>query len=457
MNAHRYLILGNGAAGVTAAEEIRTRDPHGHITIVSAEPYPMYSRPGLAYVIINEVSDQQVIARRPEWYAQHRIGVVQGKAAHVDTITRQVRLEDGGLLAYDRLLIATGARAVSLPNPGAHLDGVVYLDTLDGAKELLIKTKSAKRAVVAGGGITALEMAEGLAHHGVDTHYLVRKKGLWSAVLNDTESALLEQRVIGHGVTVHYNTEIAGILDDGAGRVAGVKFTNGETFACELVGAAIGVKPVIEFVAGSAIKTDRGLLVNEYLETNVPDVYAAGDCAQVWDRWSKKHLLDILWPTAIAAGSVAGANMTGAHDAYLKGTPFNVCLLFGLHITACGQLGGTRDSAEAEVLQHVDRGTSEVWATNPHNYASAWAQDGANTVRLVLDGDVLAGALVVGKQTLADPLRDLIEHQVNVADLRPYMRTGGPVMNDMIEQFWRRRQVAQAARKTGPLKLQFAK
>lgn len=446
---NRYVIIGNGAAGVTAAEEIRARDPQGNIVIVSAEPYPMYSRPGLAYLLLNEVSDKQVIARKPEWYTGQRFMLIFSRAVKLDTAARYVHLEDGRAVRYDRLLIATGARAAPPPYPGASLDGVVYLDTLDGTKELLQKAKTAKRAVVIGGGITALEMADGLAHQGVETHYFVRKSALWSAVFNDSESRLLEHHMTAHGVTVHYNTEAAEILGDGQGRVAGVRLANGETFACDLLGAAIGVKPQWTIVQDTPIQTDRGILVNEYLETNAPGIYAAGDCAQVWDRWTNKHMLDSLWPTAVASGRIAGANMAGAKQAYVKGTPFNACLLFGLHITAIGQLGAS-DDAEPEVVQHISRGYSEVWATRPAPYASAWAQDGPNTVRLTLSGDFLVGALIVGQQTLADPIRELIEKQIDIRPLRPYFRTGGPMMTQMIEQYWEK---PKSPGKTAPLAL----
>lgn len=444
----RYLILGNGAAGATAAEEIRKHDMRGEIVIVNAEKYPMYSRPGLAYVIINEIPAQQVIARQPEWYEEKRIRLVFGAAAKLDVTARCVQLADGKTLDYDRLLIATGARAVPLPYPGADLEGVVFLDTLDGTKDLLKRAKKARRAVVIGGGITALEMAEGFAHQKVDTHYFVRKDTLWSAVFNKAESQLLAERMEHHGVHIHYNTEITEVLGDRHGRVCGVKLNTGETFACDLLGAGIGVKPQLDIVRDTPIKVDKAVLVNEYLETNVPGVYAAGDCAQVWDRWTQKHSLDVLWPTAIAAGRAVGRNMARGeaqpHEAYVKGTPFNACLLFGLHITAIGQLGGARDAAEPEVFQHMSRGSSEVWTTTPHAYASAWSQDGPNTLRLALSGDRLVGALVVGNQTLADPLRDLIELQADIRPLRPYLQSGGPQMAETIHKYWRLTQMRVA-------------
>ncbi len=433
----RYLIIGNGAAGATAAEEIRRRDAHGQIVIVSAEKHPMYSRPGLAYVIINEIPDRQVMARQAEWYEEQRLKLVYGAATKVDAAARYVQLAEGKTLNYDQLLIATGARAVALPYPGANLDGIVYLDTLDGAKDLLKRVKRAQRAVVIGGGITALEMAEGFAHQKVETHYFVRRDTLWNTVFNKAESELLAERMEEHGVHIHYNTEITEVLGDQRGRVSGVRLTHGEILHCDLVGAGIGVKPQLDLVRDTPIQTDKAILVNEYLESSVPGVYAAGDCAQVWDRWTQKHTLDVLWPTAIAAGRVAGCNMTGGREAYVKGTPFNACLLFGLHITAIGQLGNHRAETEPEVVQHLSRGASEIWATRPHAYSSAWAQDGPNTLRLILSGNRLVGALVVGNQFLADPLRDLIETQADVGPLRPYFQVGGAKLAARVHQYWK--------------------
>ena len=442
----RYLIIGNGAAGVTAAEEIRARDPGGAITVVSAEAHPMYSRPGLAYAILSEIPTAQVVARRPEWYVQQKIALVYDRAVKLDTAARQVHLARRAALPYDRLLIATGARAAALPYPGAALAGVVYLDTLDGTQELMRQLKGAKRAVVVGGGITALEMTEGFAHQRVETHYLARRDTLWSAVFNETESQLLDHHMQAHGIRIHYNTEITEVLGDQKKRVTGVKLNSGDVLPCSVVGAGIGVKPELDWLKGAPLKIERGLLADEYLETNIPGVYVAGDCAQVWDRWTNKHLLDALWPTAVAQGRVAGANLAGVHEVYAKGTSFNACLLFGLHITAMGQIGGGRDE-EAEIVQHtLSRGSSEIWGTRPHSYVSAWTHAGDNSLRLMLDGDRLAGALVIGEQSLADPLRDLIDWQVDITPVRPALLAGGSELPGQILAFW---QEARAQRPNG--------
>ncbi len=439
MSATRYLIIGNGAAGVTAAETIRNHDPAGLITIVGAEPHPMYSRPGLAYVLLDVISPKQVIARQPEWYAQHRCQWVHGRAVQIDHLRRQVGLDNGYNLPYDRLLIATGARATPAPYPGKELQGVVFLDTLDGTTDLIRRAKKAKRAVVIGGGITALELTEGLVHRGVETHYFVRRDRLWSQVFNTVESKLLEHQMQEHGVIIHYNTEAMEILGNKRGRVRGVRLKSGEEFKCDLVGVAIGVKPELNLVGAAPIKVDRAILVNEYMESSVSHIYAAGDCAQVYDRWTEQHMLDILWPSAVAEGRTAGLNMTGQRHAYVKGSPFNACLLFGMHIATMGQINPRRDSAaadEPEIIQHLSRGSSEVWFTRPRLYASAWSEDGPNTVRLVLSGDYLVGALVIGDQSLADPLRYIIENQINVRQLSPALRAGGVVLRQAVAQFW---------------------
>lgn len=444
--SQRYLIIGNGAAGATAAETIRQHDPIGEITIVTAEPYPMYSRPGLAYVLNNAIPAKQVFCRTLAWYDQLNLTLVLGKATQVDVLMQSVKLEDGRALPYDRLLIATGARATPPPYPGHDLQGVVYLDTIDGTNELIEQAKRAKRAVVVGGGITALELTEGLSHRGVETHYFLRRDRLWSQVFNDDEARLLEKIMRAHHVHIHYNTEVMEIIGDRRGRVREVKLQDGSTFKCDLLGVAIGVKPPLDLVQNSPIQTDRSILVNEFMETSVPNIYAAGDCAQVYDRWTEKHMVDILWPSAVAEGNAAGLNMVGKRHAYIKGSPFNACLLFGLHITTIGQINPRHEGdEEVEVLQHISRGSSEVWYTHPRTFRSAWAADGDNTVRLVLNGDLLVGAVVIGEQNLADALRYLIEHQVNIHHLRADLAAGGETLKQSVLRFWRQLQAAVPA------------
>jgi NAD(P)H-nitrite reductase large subunit len=434
----QYVIIGNGAAGITAAEELRRRDARASITVCTDEHFPMYSRPGIAYILIDEVTVEQSIARKPEWYQQQRIGLVYSRAERIDFDRRLVQLANGRDLSYDALLIAVGARAVPGSFPGSDLDGVVYLDTLDNTIDVMRRAKAARSAVVVGGGITAMELTEGLAHFGVETHYLSRRTNLWSALLNDTESKLVETQILHHGVHIHYNREIAEIIGEG-GHVVGVKTNKGEFMPCQIVGVAIGVKPNLALAKGTPLKVDRGLLTNEYLQTNMPGVYAAGDCAQIYDVWSGEYRVDSLWPTAIASGTVAAINMTGTQQPYHKGVPFNAALLFGVHLTAIGQVAaaGRGDEADAEELSYISRGSSEVWTSSPGSgYTSAWAEDGTSSQRLVVRENTIVGALLLGNQRLADPLRDLIDKRVDIAPIRSRLLAGGPTMASAVMEAW---------------------
>lgn len=435
----RFVIIGNGAAGITAAEELRRRDPRADITICTDEPYPMYSRPGLAYVLINEVSAQQAMARKPEWYQQQRIELIHSRAVSLDFKRQLVSLANGRGLLYDALLIAVGATAVKAPFPGGDLDGVVYLDNLDNTLDILKRVKTARAGVVVGGGITALELTEGLAHHDVETHYLSRKNNLWSALLNDQESKLVERQMIHHGALIHYQREIAEIIGRD-GRVAAVKTTKGEEIPCEIVGVAVGVKPNLGLVKGTPLEIDRGLLTDEYLQTNIPGVYAAGDCAQIYDAWSGEKRVDSLWPTAVASGRVAAQNMLGLRTPYVKGVPFNAALLFGLHLTAIGQVAAAgRDDAEAEELSFISRGASEVWTSSSGSgYTSAWADDGTSSQRLILRNNTIAGALLLGNQRLADPLRDLIDRRVDISHIKDRLLKGGTALAVAVMDEWTR-------------------
>lgn len=442
----RYLIIGAGPAGVYAAEAIRRMDAAGEITILTDEPYPFYSRPGIAYLLIDMVSAEQLIARRPDHWERLRINLLIGARAERILPTEQhVLLADGRLLPYDRLLIASGAMAVSpLTFPGGDLDGVITFDTLEDARDLLRRARTARQAVVVGGGITAMEVVEGLAHHGVETHYLLRKDTLWSSLLNRTESGIIERQIIAHGVRLHFNEEIAAI-EGQDGRVAGVLLKSGKRLPADIVGVCIGVRPNLALVKDSGLAVDRGIVVDEYLRTNLPNIYAAGDCAQIYDRWSGEHRLDSLWPSAVESGRMAGVNMAGGETPYIKRVPFNAALLFGVHLTAIGQVGAARhekaevEEDEGEELAFISRGSSEVWTANPGGgYVSAWAQHGPSTQRLVLRENRIVGALLLGNQDLADPLRDLIEHQVDISPERAALLSGGARLEDAVYRAWQR-------------------
>jgi NAD(P)H-nitrite reductase large subunit len=346
--------------------------------------------------------------------------LIHARAEAIDPETHAVRLAGGRLLPYDVLLMATGSKAVLPDVTGIELDGVVTLDNLPDTRAILGAVRRARRvgsrgggAVVVGGGITALEMVEGFLGRGLRTHYLMRHDRFWSNVLTQRESDLLLGRLREMGTHIHAGSELV-CINGRAGRVIGVETSRGETIPCGIVGVAVGVRPQLELARGAGLQVDRGVLVNDGMHSSKTDVYAAGDIAQVVDRWTGQALLDILWPAAIATGRVAGANMAGDDVHYRKGAPFNVARLADMPIAIIGQAGTGR--ADADTLA-TGRGASEVWDTQ-QPLLNVVATDPPELQRWVLRLDRVVGAVLLGDQRLAEPFRTLIEHGADISPIR---------------------------------------
>ena len=330
-------------------------------------------------------------------------------------------LESGRRLAYDRLLLATGSSAIRADVPGSDLDGVVKLDNLDDARDIVRRARRAKAAVVVGGGITALEVVEGLRARGLHVHYFLRRERYWSNVLSETESRVVEQRLLSEGVEIHQYTELAAITGR-AGRVDGVRTRGGETgdgssvgdvIPCQIVAVAVGVRPRVELARAAGLPCARGVLADEYLRTGDPDIYAAGDIAEVADPATGRRVLDVLWNSAAAKGRVAGLNMaTEPRHHYPEDPPLNITRLAGLHTTIIGKVGNGEDAD----LQGLARGDSQVWS-ELGEAAVVEAERGEAHVRLALGERTIDGAVVMGDQTLSYSLQELIETRAEVNEI----------------------------------------
>jgi NAD(P)H-nitrite reductase large subunit len=413
------VIVGMGAAGFAAAEAIRRYQPDAAITAVTDDSHGYYSRPGLAYALTDEVPEKQLYPVEQERWNELRVEQVHGRAMRLEPSSREVALADGRRLAYDTLLLATGARAVEPDLPGIDQEGVVVLDSMEDARYIRRLARRAREAVVIGGGITALEIVEGLRAQKVRVHYLMRGDRFWRSVLDESESRIIEERLAREGVRIHYNTEIFAIVGKrdwrGRQRVAGVETQDGRAIPCQMVGVAIGVRPRLELVAGTGIAADRGILVNERLETSVAGIYAAGDVAQVCDPLTGRAQLDVLWPVAVAQGRVAGANMAGVPTVHERGVPTNVTRLAGLLVTLIGAVG-SRGEPDADLVT-ISRGDSEVWRGIP-DVIVVHDQHEVNRQRLVLQGNRLVGAIIIGDQTCSPIVSQLVRDRV---DIGPYL------------------------------------
>lgn len=450
MAAPHYVIIGNGAAGLSAAEIIRRRDAAGRITILSDEPHLFYSRPGIAYLVNGQVSAAQLVSRTRTFYQEHRFDLRHATVTAIDPQNQYISVKNGAAaqatrLSYDVLLLATGASAVPPPFPGGDLEGVLTFDTLDDAQRVIHLGRRARSAVVAGGGITAMELAEGLRHQGTKTHLLQRGDRLWPRLFDEREAEIIAERARHEGIHIHYREEIAEIIGR-RGKVAGARLSSGRELACQVVGVAIGVRPNLALVRDLDVAQDKGVLVNGHLQSSMPTLFAAGDVAQVYDRWTGAHHLDVLWPSAINEGRAAGSNMVDvAHGrapahTYEKGSPFNAALLFGVHLTVIGHVGrqaGRDDGEDAAEISHLSRGSSNIW-TAPFSTSirSAWDRNGPDSLRIVAAGGRLTGALLLGNQELADPLRQLVEHEVDVRAYEAALLAGQDDLPHTILQAW---------------------
>jgi NAD(P)H-nitrite reductase large subunit len=414
----RYVIVGAGIAGLTAAQTIRAEDPRSQITVVSDERHLPYSRPGLAYYLANDIPQAQLFPWSEAELRSLKAGFLQGRAVEVDTVGHIVALSDGRRMAYDALLLATGAPALLPDIPGSQLQGVVTLDRLDDATRILSLAKSSRRAVVIGGGITAIEIAEGLAARGVETHYFMRKERFWSQVLDAEESRLVEAGLVRHGLRLHYHTHAVRVLGQ-RGRVKGVLTERGESIACQMVGFAIGIGPRLDLARAAGLKVDRGILTDEYLRTSAADVFAAGDAAQIFDPASGKHSLESLWWMAEDQGRAAGTNMAGGASPYLRDIPFNVTRVGGMIVTIVGHVGQGGEDADLVSIVHGD---SETWREG-HDSFAVRSQEGTSRIRLAVGEERLVGALILGDQTLSRPLTDLVRNRVPLGRLRQQLLT----------------------------------
>ncbi|GAB4415610.1 MAG: FAD-dependent oxidoreductase [Anaerolineales bacterium] len=426
----RYLVIGSGVAGLGACDAIRALDASGELIMVSDDPHGYYSRPGLAYYLTGEMHAKGLFPRSKEDWQKLNLKFVRGRTTRIFPERDMVELADGAQISYDRLLIAVGAAAVPLNIPGAELGGVVKLDNMDDADRILKLARRGKRAVVIGGGITALELTEGLRARKMKIHYLLRGDRYWSNVLDEHESRIIEHRLAEDGIRLHYHTEAVEILGK-RGRVRAVRLSDGRELRCHLVAYAIGVRPRLSLAWQAGLAAERGILVNEHLQTSIPNIYAAGDVAQVHDPISGQAVVDSLWGPAREQGYTAGLNMAGQKTAYVKPVPFNVTRLAGLTTTIIGTVGQGQDTD----LVGIARGDSETWRELPEAIVAQTGFD-VNRLRVLVGEKRLLGAVVMGDQKLSMPLQKMIADFADITPIREQLLQPNASISDILADFW---------------------
>jgi NADPH-dependent 2,4-dienoyl-CoA reductase/sulfur reductase-like enzyme len=417
---------------VAAAEAIHGADAAAQTILVCADPHGYYSRPGLAYYLARELPERSLRPYSPAELEGLGVTLVSDRAVGLDPAAHTVTLAAGGELEYDRLLLATGSAAVPARVPGAELDGVIKLDDLDDARDVVRRTASAKRAVVVGGGITALEIVEGLRAHGVHVDYFMRQDRYWRNVLSEAESQAVEEELRAGGVRLRPFTELARIVGRG-GRVAAVETADGTRVPCELVAVAIGVRPRTELARDAGLVCDRGILVDEYLRTSEADIFAAGDVAETIGPVTGRRTIEVLWHSAVHKGRIAGLNMvSGPSHRYVEGPSLNITRLAGMHTTIIGTVGSGRDAD----LEGLSRGDSQTWSELGDAVLVETPEDGAH-IRLEIVRRVVVGAVVMGAQDLSFKLQELIEARADLGEVAERLGAPDARVGRLVEQGWR--------------------
>jgi NAD(P)H-nitrite reductase large subunit len=353
------VIIGNGIAGVTAARHIRKRSEH-HITIISAETEHFFSRTALMYVYMGHLKFEYIKPYEDWFWKKNRINLLFDYVTKVVTKTKTLTLQSGKSLSYDILIIATGSKSNLIGRPGQNLKGVQGLYSYQDLLLMEAQTKGIEHAVIVGGGLIGIEMAEMLRTRKIAVTMLVREPEFWSNVLPLKAAAMISRHIRSHHVNLKLNTTLKAIYGDDAGKVKGVITEAGETIECQFVGLTVGVSPNIGFLEGCEIKTKRGVLVNEFLQTNVPDVYAIGDCVErTYDLQGRKNIEQV-WYTGRMMGEVVAQSICEHLTRYAPGPWFNSAKFFDIEYQTYGNVNQELNGDESDLYWEHESGRKAV-------------------------------------------------------------------------------------------------
>jgi NAD(P)H-nitrite reductase large subunit len=391
-----HVILGAGPAGVIAAETIRKHAPNDRITLVGDEVEPPYSRMAIPYLLIGNIDERGTYLRKNAGHFEAlKVTQVRARATSVDTQNQRVQLDNGEVLAFDKLLIATGSRPVRLPIPGIDSPQVHPCWTLDDARAIMALAKPGARVIQMGAGFIGCIIMEALAARGVNLTVVEMGDRMVPRMMGPVAGGMIRDWCEAKGVQVFTGAKVEAIVPTGGAHDTVdaplmVRLSNGQQLPADLVISATGVKPCIDFLKNSDITCLQGVLTDEHLQTHVAGIYAAGDCAEAFDKVSGTTIVSAIQPNAAEQARVAALNMVGQH-ASLKGvTQINVLDTLGLISTSFGNWQGVP-------------GGDQVSLTGDGRHLSLQFKD-----------DVLVGCNSVGWTEHVGVMRGLVEGQVHL-------------------------------------------
>ncbi|MBI2853151.1 MAG: NAD(P)/FAD-dependent oxidoreductase [Chloroflexi bacterium] len=396
----KYLIIGNSAGGINTTEAIRKIDSDGSITILSDEPYPAYSRPLISKYLSEKRPLEKMLYRQPDFYERNNIEVILGKKAQkLNIAEHEVELADGTKISWEKLLLATGGLAIIPRMEGTEREGVFTFITLDDAKAidryLSQLPGGTVRAVVIGGGLIGVSVTEALVKRHVQVTIVEMRDWILNTMLDRDSADVVAETLRGAGVNIITGRSVTSITGNQTGAVGGVILDNGEPLSAEIVIVAVGVRPRVELAVNTAIKVNRGIVVDRSMETSVPGIYACGDAAEAYDFIYDQNRVTPIWPNACIGGRVAGQNMAGVPSECSKCMGMNSLDYFGLSVVSAGMVIPPEDGYEV------------LAARSNHDIR-----------RIVLKDGRVVGMVFIGNVERSGIIRNLMKAQVDVSHFK---------------------------------------
>jgi nitrite reductase (NADH) large subunit len=389
----KHVIIGNGAAGIHAAEQIRHLDATANITVVAGEKFPPYCRPMISLVLEGAASFEQITVRPPDYYSLNDIDAVVGeRVVSVDIDKQQVTTDAGKNIPYDRLLIATGADPARIKAENLHLKGIFYMRTEADVREIEQMLPQVRRALVLGGGLVGFKAAYALLRRRIPVTMLIRSNHPLSMQVDEFAGKMILQELLKNGLEVR--TGVEALSFSGSESVEKAYLSDGSTLSCEMVIIGKGVKPACELLPPDRIKTDLGILVDESLRTSVPEIFAAGDVAESFDVARQGPRVNALWPVAIEQGRIAGMNMAGRRVFYRGSLSRNIIRIFDLDVLTSGIVTPPEESQFTVITRFEAR--RKLYR------------------KLVFEGDKLVGLVMLNRIEQGGILMSLINQEIPV-------------------------------------------
>jgi len=359
------VIIGNGIAGVTAARHIR-KHSNKEIVIISAETDHFFSRTALMYVYMGHMKFEHIKPYEDWFWDKNRIDLVRGYVTKVDSQKKEVLLDNTRIIQYDKLIIATGSKPNKFGWPGQDLHGVQGLyskQDLDLLETNAPNKEVCKRAVIVGGGLIGIEMAEMLRSREIPVTFLVREKSFWDGVLPEGESKMINEHILEHHIDLRLETNLVEILANENGQAKAVITDKGDTIECSVVGLTPGVSPNVNFLKDSGIELGRGVKVNRYLETNIADIYAIGDCAEQHEAIGNRRPIEAVWYTGRMMGETVAQTICDHRIEYKPGHWFNSAKFLDIEYQTYGWVFSTTGKKEYEQHFHWRHSKEKVCIT----------------------------------------------------------------------------------------------